>query len=245
MGETIPAVVKNHRDTAANLASANITPLNGEFTIESDTGNIKVGDEATQYNSLPYVVNQPVVTEITTGSNTTITLPTPDSIINEITYKRYGSGAGALVLNCPGSIVLNWGDAETTTVSLEGSGSITIYGSNGKLHVKAFEDSGSNANGYWAKGLDGTLRMRGIKTFSVTSQATVTVTTTLPKNVNDYTKITGAASMRAQVGGASWLLSRINTAISTSVDITFTDRDGGLRTDTSSFMWEITERWRT
>ncbi len=51
---TVLGVVKNHIDTAANLTSANATPLKGEITIESDTGQIKVGDGATAWASLPY-----------------------------------------------------------------------------------------------------------------------------------------------------------------------------------------------
>ena len=42
------------RDTAANLTSLNPTPLSGEWGFETDTGKVKIGDGATQWNSLPY-----------------------------------------------------------------------------------------------------------------------------------------------------------------------------------------------
>lgn len=42
------------RDTAANLASLNPTPLSGEWAYETDTGNVKVGDGSTTWNSLKY-----------------------------------------------------------------------------------------------------------------------------------------------------------------------------------------------
>jgi hypothetical protein len=43
------------RDTAANWASANRTPVNGEPCFETDTDRWKIGDGSTAYNSLPYM----------------------------------------------------------------------------------------------------------------------------------------------------------------------------------------------
>lgn len=54
MAQTIPGVVKHRYDTAANLASANPTPMAGELVIESDTNRMKFGDGSTAYNSIPY-----------------------------------------------------------------------------------------------------------------------------------------------------------------------------------------------
>jgi len=42
------------RDTAANLTSSNPTPLAGEWGYETDTGNVKIGDGSTAWNSLRY-----------------------------------------------------------------------------------------------------------------------------------------------------------------------------------------------
>lgn len=45
------------RDTAANLASLNPTPLAGEWAYETDTGKVKVGDGSTSWNSLKYFLD--------------------------------------------------------------------------------------------------------------------------------------------------------------------------------------------
>lgn len=46
--------IKHRRDTAANWASRNPTPADGEVCIETDTKRKKVGDGVTPYNSLTY-----------------------------------------------------------------------------------------------------------------------------------------------------------------------------------------------
>ena len=58
MADIVKAVVKNHIDTAAQLAIDNITPLEGEITIESDSLRIKIGDGTTAYNSLEYAFGE-------------------------------------------------------------------------------------------------------------------------------------------------------------------------------------------
>lgn len=45
------------RDTAANLASLNPTPLAGEWAYETDTGKVKVGDGSTPWSSLKYFLD--------------------------------------------------------------------------------------------------------------------------------------------------------------------------------------------
>lgn len=60
MADIVKAVVKNHIDTAANLASDNITPLDGEITFESDTRFFKVGDGVTAYNSLTFLTSEKI-----------------------------------------------------------------------------------------------------------------------------------------------------------------------------------------
>jgi hypothetical protein len=43
------ATIKMRRDTAANWASVNPIPLEGEFCLETDTVNIKAGDGLQNY----------------------------------------------------------------------------------------------------------------------------------------------------------------------------------------------------
>lgn len=49
-------IVQHRRGTLAALAAANETPSAGEIYLELDTNRLKVGDGATAYNSLPYIV---------------------------------------------------------------------------------------------------------------------------------------------------------------------------------------------
>lgn len=46
--------IKSRRDTAANWASRNPTPADGEICIETDTKRKKIGDGITAYTNLPY-----------------------------------------------------------------------------------------------------------------------------------------------------------------------------------------------
>lgn len=52
--------IKQYIDTAANLSSSNPTPLERQIIYESDTGERKIGDGSTAYNSLPYAKNPTV-----------------------------------------------------------------------------------------------------------------------------------------------------------------------------------------
>lgn len=54
------------RDTAALWASANPTPLDGEWCMETDTRLLKIGDGVTTYNALPY---RPVISVATPINN--------------------------------------------------------------------------------------------------------------------------------------------------------------------------------
>ena len=93
MAETIKAVVKNHIDTAANLASDNIIPYEGEVTFESDTLQLKVGDGTSNYNDLPYTIttNGLDVIEITDAVDVVTSLPDPATVVGTLKYGRYGS----------------------------------------------------------------------------------------------------------------------------------------------------------
>ena len=48
------ATIKIRRDTASNWTSNNPTPLQGEWCLETDTGNTKIGDGSTAWTSLLY-----------------------------------------------------------------------------------------------------------------------------------------------------------------------------------------------
>ena len=76
--------VQQRRGTASALASANETPLSGQFYVETDTGKIKVGDGTTAYNSLEY---------ITDTSNFVGTIPTAKIADSAVTTAKIADNA--------------------------------------------------------------------------------------------------------------------------------------------------------
>jgi hypothetical protein len=64
---SIPPQLFPRIDTAANLTSADPTLMTGQFGYESDTGLMKMGDGATAWASLPYVMPQAATSDGTTG----------------------------------------------------------------------------------------------------------------------------------------------------------------------------------
>jgi hypothetical protein len=70
--------IQLRRDTAANWTSANPTLASGEFGYETDTGNFKIGNGSTAWNSLNY---NPVTLDATqTLTNKTLTSPTVSNL---------------------------------------------------------------------------------------------------------------------------------------------------------------------
>jgi len=70
--------IQLRRDTAANWTSANPTLASGEFGYETDTGNFKIGNGSTAWNSLNY---NPVTLDATqTLKNKTLTSPTVSNL---------------------------------------------------------------------------------------------------------------------------------------------------------------------
>lgn len=75
-------------DTAANLASANPTPLQGQIAYETDTLSFKIGDGTTAYNSLSY---QPQFGKVAP-------LPQSAAGVGQVIYSQVGNNAD---LNVP------------------------------------------------------------------------------------------------------------------------------------------------
>ena len=110
----------------------------------------------------------PVLVEITDSTDVVVTLPDPSEVVGERVYKRYGTGTGKLTLNCLSGVVLNWGDAETSTVDIEGSGTLVVYASDDQLQVRVYDDSGTIVNSgadqdrSWEKRKNGSMIVYGI-----------------------------------------------------------------------------------
>ena len=70
------ATIKIRRDTAGNWSSNNPTPLQGEWCLETDTGNVKIGDGSTAWNDLGYYIPAKLAIPYDlTSANKTHTLP--------------------------------------------------------------------------------------------------------------------------------------------------------------------------
>ena len=61
--------IQLRRDTSATWASVNPTLMEGEFGLERDTKKLKVGDGATPWNSLPYVLNADMLKSVYDSNN--------------------------------------------------------------------------------------------------------------------------------------------------------------------------------
>lgn len=56
---TVPKRVQLRHDRAANWTAANPILLTGEFAVETDTTQVKIGNGATRWNALPYFLGGP------------------------------------------------------------------------------------------------------------------------------------------------------------------------------------------
>lgn len=65
--------IQSRVDTAANWTTANSLLLEGEWAYESDTGNLKLGDGATPWNTLPYYTGG-VATVVSVAGKTGVVL---------------------------------------------------------------------------------------------------------------------------------------------------------------------------
>lgn len=143
-------------DTAANLTSDNPTLAAGEQGYESDTGALKVGDGATAWNSLDYVVGKwqdftPSWTNITVGNATQIAryhqVGKLVTMNVELTLGSTSSVTGSPQLTLPVTPASTFADTgfkvtldDAGTSTVEG-GTITAGGSN--ITIYHLEDNGS------------------------------------------------------------------------------------------------------
>jgi hypothetical protein len=86
-------------DTAANLASANPTPMKGQIAYETDTKYFKLGDGSTAYNSLSY---QPQYGEVA---------PMPQTAAGAGQFPTITAAAGSALSLPAGGMWMYWGAA--------------------------------------------------------------------------------------------------------------------------------------
>jgi hypothetical protein len=89
---------KLRRGTAANLATVNEVPLEGEIVYETDQGladgkyKVKIGDGSTHYNDLPYVQLGGGVEAIAPGSHISVDTTDPKNPVVAVSGTFTGSG---------------------------------------------------------------------------------------------------------------------------------------------------------
>lgn len=105
--------IQIRRDTAANWTSANPTLAQGEMGLETDTGNTKIGDGATQWTSLQY-------------STGTLIAPPPTGVA--ATDYAALNALASLMPSTGGSITLRRGDYNLTGYTLTFSSPVKLMG---------------------------------------------------------------------------------------------------------------------
>jgi len=128
------ATIKVRRDTSSSWTTNNPTPNQGEWCLETDTGNMKIGDGSTAWTSLAYYIPASLAnTYDLTSENKTHTLP-------EIT------GAPQIVSiywTNGGTYKLRIKDADNNYLDYEGEGEghILVESDGSNWQVREYEDT--------------------------------------------------------------------------------------------------------
>jgi len=143
---------KIRRDTAGNWSSNNPTPLEGEWCLETDTGNVKIGDGSTAWNDLGYYIPAKLAIPYDlTSANKTHTLPPITGAPQ--TESVYWTGGGTYKLTLAVTDGATVGGETAGTWKGEGKGHILVESDGSNWQVREYEDSGAG----WKKELDGRL----------------------------------------------------------------------------------------
>jgi len=171
MGIQIGTVArKERRDTAANWTSNNPTPLAGEWCLETDTGNVKIGDGVESWVALGYHVSLPESYDIS-SANTVIGLPNITGKVQRKTYYWTG-GDGTYTFSFTVSDAATIGGVAATIWIGEGDGSISLESDGSNWQVDEYEDSGLIADSgtetdrVWSKFKYNKMEITGVSDFS-------------------------------------------------------------------------------
>lgn len=184
MAETVKAVVKNKRDTAANLTSDDLTFLNGETIYESDTGLSKTGDGTTSWVNLAYNQRGLPETFDIVSSNTVKALPPITGKIQQFRY-YWKNGDGSNTFSMTVSDAATVGGIAATLWIGEGNGYIDIE-SDGVSDWKViyYDDSIVNGAEKYIKKADGELEFYTWAAIVGNDTNTITDTITLTRFVS-------------------------------------------------------------
>ena len=131
------ATIKIRRDTAGNWSSNNPTPLQGEWCLETDTGNVKIGDGSTVWNGLGYRQQLPFTYSL--SSNKTHTLPAITGAPQ--TESVYWTGGGTYKLTLAVTDGATVGGETASTWEGEGKGHILVESDGSNWQVREYEDT--------------------------------------------------------------------------------------------------------
>lgn len=117
--------IQLRRGTAASWTSTNPVLAAGEPGIETDTGQMKVGNGSTAWNSLSYVNNYPN-TNINPQTGTSYTL-----VLSDAGRMIEISNTSAITLNVPLDSSVNFGTGTQINILQTNTGQITVVGAGG------------------------------------------------------------------------------------------------------------------
>ena len=147
------ATIKVRRDTSSSWTTNNPTPNQGEWCLETDTGNMKIGDGSTTWTSLAYYIPANLAnTYDLTSENKTHTLPEITGAPQTVSV--YWTNGGTYKLR------IKKDDGTYLDYEGEGEGHILLESDGSNWQVREYEDSGNvdNSDGLgskWVKHIDG------------------------------------------------------------------------------------------
>ena len=240
------ATIKIRRDTAGNWSSNNPTPLQGEWCLETDTGNVKIGDGSTAWNDLGYYIPAKLAIPYDlTSANKTHTLPPITGAPQ--TESVYWTGGGTYKLTLAVTDGATVGGETAGTWEGEGNGHILVESDGSNWQVREYEDSGSNSNGKWEKKLNGSLYQWGTDTSSLAIgvNAKTLKSITLAKSMNDntysYTCI-GRPDAFNDFYGAIYHNTTSSNTSTTVFQVLY--RNGGNAQNIIEHIWTATGTWK-
>ncbi len=132
-------IISYRPDIASNWASYNIVLSQGEGGIETDTGNIKIGDGSTAWNDLGcYIPAKLAIPYDLTSANKTHTLPAITGAPQ--TESVYWTGGGTYKLTLAVTDGATVGGETAGTWEGEGNGHILVESDGSNWQVREYED---------------------------------------------------------------------------------------------------------